>query len=568
MKARALAAAVLCAVLLPQGGAVAVQSDDEGRIRALLTGIERAIRSNDSAAYLALMAPSADQARTQNFVALEFRPGVTRAVVIERDRQQLVGTLPGFGHRILVDAFIEYGDRARVASWQLDVKRIDDVEWRLADQERVSTVENLYRLSVNTTRQFRARNFTVRSEDLELRLLDGLVFTVDTDQGVTGLVLMGRGEMRFEPAPETEKGQVRIFAGDTKIESRFDAAFVRVGDLALHANPNELVAATVDPRELRRADEIFRVESGKSYALELGDLTAETWSLNPAAGDFVAEMRTSRFETLTYVRSRSEAEDISVFNRRRGRNISVYSSAERLATRGPFYNEDDLAAYDVLAYEIDLNATPTPERQWLEGRTTLRLRVRANSLSQISLRLADSLNVHSVFSLQYGRLFNLRVRNQNTVLVNLPFTLLRDAELTLTVAYSGRLAPQAPERETLAAAGAAAARQRPAGPGAGSHDPHRRTQLFVQQPQQLVSPAIDVRLCHRPDPHHAARHAHLCGDRRTRGNAGRVAAANRRAAAAPVRIRRVAPGPVPRVHGQPVCPGRPRHGGLRRFGTH
>ncbi len=454
MKARALAAAVLCAVLLLQGGAVAVQSDDEGRIRALLAGIERALRSNDRAAYLALMAPSADEPRSQNFVGLEFRPGVTRAVVVERDRQQLIGTLPGLGYRILVDAFVEYGDRARVASWQFDVKRIDDIEWRLADQERVSTVENLYRLSVNPTRQFRARNFTVRSEDLELRLLDGVVFTVDTDQGVTGLVLTGRGEMRFEPAPETEKGQVRIFAGDTKIESRFDAAFVRVGDLGLHANPNELVAAAVDPRELRRADEIFRVESGKSYALELGDLTTETWSLNPAVGDFVAEMRTSRFETLTYVRSRNEAEDISVFNRRRGRNISVYSSAERLTTRGPFYNEDDLAAYDVLEYDIDLNATPTPERQWLEGRATLRMRVRANSLSQITLRLADSLMVHSVFSQQYGRLFNLRVRNQNTVLVNLPFTLLRDAELTLTVAYSGRLAPQPPERETLAVQGA------------------------------------------------------------------------------------------------------------------
>jgi hypothetical protein len=453
MKARALAAAVICAVLLPQDGAVAVQSDDEGRIRALLAGVERALRSNDRAAYLALIAPSADQARSQNFVGLEFRPGVTRAVVIERDRQQLIGTLPGLGYRIRVDAFIEYGDRARVASWQLDVKRIDDIEWRLADQERVSTVENLYRLSVNTTRQFRAKNFTVRSEDLELRLLDGLVFTVDTDQGVTGLVLMGRGEMQFEPAPDTEKGQVRIFAGDTKIESRFDAAFVRVGDLGLHANPNELVAAAVDPRELRRADEIFRVESGKSYALELGDLTTEPWSLNPAAGDFVSEVRTSRFETLTYVRSRSEAEDISVFNRRRGRNISVYSSAEQLATRGPFYNEDDLAAYDVLEYDIDLTATPTPERQWLEGRATLRMRVRANSLSQVSLRLADSLIVHSVFSQQYGRLFSLRVRNQSTVLVNLPFTLLRDAELTLTVAYSGRLAPQPPERETLAVQG-------------------------------------------------------------------------------------------------------------------
>ena len=169
-----------------------------------------------------------------------------------------------------------------------------------------------------------------------------MVFTVDTDQGVTGLVLTGRGEMRFEPAPETEKGQVRIFAGDTKIETRFDAAFVRVGDLSLHANPDELVAVPVDPRELRRADEIFRVESGKSYALELGDLTAETWSLAPAPAISSPKSRTSRFDTLTYVRSRNEPEDISLFNRRRGRNISVYASLEKLATRGRFYNEDEL----------------------------------------------------------------------------------------------------------------------------------------------------------------------------------------------------------------------------------
>jgi hypothetical protein len=451
MKARALAAAVLCAVLLQQGGAVAVQSDDEGRIRSLLAGIERALRSNDRSGFESLLASSADATRAQNFIALEFRPGATRAVVIERDRQPLAGTLPGLGHRVLVDVFVEYGDRARIASWQLDLKRIDDVEWRVADEERISQVENLYRLSVNPARQFRVRNFTVKSEDLELRLTDGFVFTIDTDQGVTGLVMTGRGEMRFEPAPETEKGQVRIFAGDTKIETRFDAAYVRVGDLSLHANRDELAAVPVEPRELRRAEEIFRVESGKSYALELGDLTAENWSLAPAAGDFVAEVRTSRFDALTYVRSRSEPEDISVFNRRRGRNISVYSSLEKINTRGPFYNENDSAAYDVLDYEIDLAATPTPDRQWFEGRATLRLRVTSASLSQLSLRLADSLAVHSVISHQYGRLFSLRVRNQNTVLVNLPYTLLRDAELTVTVTYSGRLAPQAPERETVAA---------------------------------------------------------------------------------------------------------------------
>ena len=375
-------------------------------------------------------------------------------VVLERDRQPLVGTLPGLGYQILVDAFFEYGDRARIASWQLDVKRIDDVEWRLADVERVSMVDNLVRLSVTPTRQFRGRNFTVRSEDLELRLVDGLVFTVDTDQGIAGLVLMGRGEMRFEPGPETEKGQVRIFTGDTKIESRFDAAFVRVGAIDLHANPDELVPMPVDSRELRRAEEIFRLESAKSYALELGDLSSDNWSLSPAAWRF---RRGDADQPVRNAHLRAQPQRARGHQRLqsppRAQHLRLRVAGEARITRGPFYNEDELAAYDVLDYDIDIAAAPTPERQWLEGRTTLRMKVLSPSMSQVSLRLADSLTVHSVVSDQYGRLFNLRVRNQNTVLVNLPYTLLRDAELTLTVVYSGRLAPQAPERETIAAQG-------------------------------------------------------------------------------------------------------------------
>ena len=131
----------------------------------------------------------------------------------------------------MVDVFIEFGDRAR--SRHLAARRqASRRRQRLARSPARSAsraVENLYRLSLNPTRQFDARNFTIVAEDLELTLAEGSVFTVDTDQGITGLVLLGRGEMRFHPTPETEKGQVRIFCGRETLESRFDAAYVRVG---------------------------------------------------------------------------------------------------------------------------------------------------------------------------------------------------------------------------------------------------------------------------------------------------------------------------------------------------
>jgi hypothetical protein len=125
----------------------------------------------------------------------------------------------------------------------------------------------------------------------------------------------------------------------------------------------------------------------------------------------------------------------------------MYASKEKLATRGRFYNEDDLTAFDVLDYDIDVTALP--DRQWVEGRTRMHIKVRSPSLGQLTIRLADTLNVRSISSDRFGRMFNLRVSNQNTILVNLPSLLNEGAELTLNVSYGGRLPPQAPDRETL-----------------------------------------------------------------------------------------------------------------------
>jgi len=433
---------------VPAATAAAAQADqDDLKIRALLQRIEQIARRSDITAYLDQLAGSADTKGASDFASSEFRPGAGRVVIQERDRQNLQGTLPGNGYSLTVDAFMEYGDRARIATWQIDVKRVDD-DWRVAGQQMLSAVENLYRLSVNPQKQFDAHNFTVLSEDLELTLVEGSVFVVETNQGVTGLLLLGHGEMNFHPTPDTEKGQVKIFAGSESVESRFDSAFVRLGTYETHADPSVLKPRPVDPRDLKRAEQLFREESPKSYVVDLADLTRETWSILPADDDFLAEIRTRRYDTLTYARSTGEAEDISFFERRRHRNIAVYASKSKLQSRGRFYNEDDLAPFDVVDYDIDV--TSIPERQWIDGHAVMRLRVRAPSLGQLSIRLADSLTVRSVVSDQFGRLFSLRVMNQNLVLVNLPATVLQDTEMTITIDYSGRLEPQAPERETIA----------------------------------------------------------------------------------------------------------------------
>lgn len=453
-----LLAAVLMLRVLPALAQPADAPDPEEQLIArALQRIEAAVAANDKAAWLSLISVNGDAVAAGDFFDAAVPGGVTRAVVRERDRRPLEGALPGDGYQLLLEVFIEHGPRGQLSTWQLDIRRPSgagadesgESPWRVVAHDRLSQVDTLHRLALDTAQMYRARDLVIRSVDYELRLVSGSVFVADTAEGVTAAVLLGDGLMTFRPAPRTEQGQVRLFAGDDKVESRFDAAFVRINpvDFAPLLDGAALTAVPADARLLVKAREVFDDDVAKSFSLDLSDLSRETWSILPQPGDLIAEVRTRRFRTLTYARAGTEAEDVTFFNRERQKNIAVYASPQKLATRGAFYDEDDLTEYDILDHEIDLDVTP--ERDWISGTSTIRLRVKAFVLGALNLKLADTLTVSSITSKELGRLLFLRVRNQNAIVVNLPSPVSRDYELTLDVRFQGRIERQKIDAESI-----------------------------------------------------------------------------------------------------------------------
>ena len=136
-----------------------------------------------------------------------------------------------------------------------------------------------------------------------------------------------------------------------------------------------------------------RAKSPKSFSLDLRDLSSEPWYAAAPAG------RPARRGAERGVTARSrtrasitQAEDITFFDRERRRTISLTPRRSAIAARAAAsFNEDDLRDYDVLDYNIE--ATVSPEREFIDGRARLRLRVRAPVMSTLTLRLADSLSV-------------------------------------------------------------------------------------------------------------------------------------------------------------------------------
>jgi hypothetical protein len=447
------------------------QGDADREIAALLARLEGVWSRGDPTAYVPLLAATADRAASEQLAAQEFRRDVTRVVIRERDRAPLPSQ-DGAGFGLIVEILIETGSRGNVGTWRLDIVRPESAgaAWGIKALNRLTGVQGLYRLALTTRRQFRITNLKVTAEDLTLTIPSGVAFTADADNGTTALVLLGHGEMAFQPKPLSEKVQIRLFSGGDELHAEFNTLFLRLnpGDAEARLSPGGLQEEPVRPQDAERAQEVFTEEVSKSFGLDLSDLSRETWSLVPPFGDFLAEIRTGKYGTLTYARAANDAEDISLFDRRKRKNISAYGSSSRLATRGQFYSDSDQADYSVVHY--DINTTFDPVREWIEGRTVLRLRVRSHIMGALTLRLADTLTVRSVSSPRFGRLLSLRVKGQNSVLVNLPDPLERDEELIVAVAYSGRVPTANADREVLTLARAAQD---------GPQDPEQRFEVLV-----------------------------------------------------------------------------------------
>jgi hypothetical protein len=439
--ARVLATIAMLALTLARVPA----AQEDLAVVQLLRDFETAIKQDSPEALASLVSDEFDRGALAAFAADWRSRDLVSVVVYERDRT------PDQGRRrlqLLLEVLLEYPQAARVLTWQATITEADG-RWRFSALKGLASMEGLYRLQLDALHQYRADNLKVTAEDFELVLDTGHVFLCTVPAGTTGMVLLGKGRMTFHPAPETERRQLELFDGKPVLQVPFRAAFLRLNpaEYRSRVTTNALHEVPVAKSTLESAQQVFRTESPKSYAVDLGELSREAWSLLPTAGDFLAEVRTRRLGTLTYVQADDEYEDISLFDRVGRRNISVYTSRARLAQRGPFYDEDDDRSYDVLDYNVDVSFAP--DRLWFDGRATVKTRIRLDNVSSVTLRLNGSLSIRSVATDKFGRLLFLRVKNQDSLVINLPSPVHSGMELAFTVVYSGRLEPQGVDREAL-----------------------------------------------------------------------------------------------------------------------
>ena len=353
----------------------------------------------------------------------------------------------------------EFGSRARVATWQLDVKRTGaagaDNEWTIADQERISSVENIYRVSLNAAKQFAAHDLKIAAEDLDLTLTEGSrVRRRDRRRRHRPWCCSARaGQLPSVAGDRTGPGQDFLRQRDARdaLRRRLHPRSTRPTSTrsstasALHAGAGRSARAASAQRRS------FAKSRRSRSSIDLGDLSREPWSLLPRPGRFPrrdahAPLRHADLRALRH-RSRKTSRC----------SIASATTTSRSTRRRRSWRSAGRSTTKTTSSTTTSSTTTSTSRRrrtgsGSTGARSIRLKVRSPVLGTLTFRLADSLVVQSIVSDQFGRLFGIRVKNQNTLVVNLPTPLTRDSELTLTIAYAGRLEPQTPDREALAPA--------------------------------------------------------------------------------------------------------------------
>jgi hypothetical protein len=313
--------------------------------------------------------------------------------------------------------------------------------WAITGREDLGNIDGLVHLSLDP-RGYKADDVTLKLEDFELRFRTGTFFTSPESLGPTLLLFVGQGEVTVSPRPAAEREQLRRFSGEPELRDQVRTAFIRLHPADLH-RMLEPARFEPDPEAAKQwavAQRVYREHSQRYFILD-APLPGAPWWLLPGVGDASVTFDTRRNGELTFTTSSSEAEDLSLFDRAKRRQICLYPSGGR----EPRYTEDAARVYDFL--HLDLQARFEPTRRFLSGEARLKLRLLQSSTT-IRLRLDDDFKVESVTSGDLRHLF-FRVRGQDSLMVSLGPLSSGQEEITLIVRYSGTHEPAPVEHEVL-----------------------------------------------------------------------------------------------------------------------
>jgi hypothetical protein len=339
---------------------------------------------------------------------------------------------------------------AIIEIWQITYERIPEGSLRIIDRTISSSLSNLYRLSFPGERNISARNVNLTQKDIRITFPEANIFFDNLPDLDTAIIIVGRGQVSFQPSDEIERNQLLRLYKKPFFEERLEYVYVRAGKNFFNDNlsygPVEGTPAATPAEVMNNlVYSIFSRNYPRSFTVE-NSLTRELLTFLPQSGETVIEIKTAKKGEFTYVFSPFAEEEISFFDRTRNKLINSYSPVEEeVGQKRLFVRLGE--RFEVGQYQLEVSYKP--ENKLLAARATIDLISLIENIDSLQFRLNPVLEILSIRDEKGRQLYYTQDRLRKLIYIYLAEKTSRDSRFRIHIYYRGRIVPPPPVTDSL-----------------------------------------------------------------------------------------------------------------------
>lgn len=333
---------------------------------------------------------------------------------------------------------------AIIEIWQISYQQIS--EGIIIHSRTISSsLTNLYRLRFPGESSVSARNIRLTQKDITITFSEGDIFFDNLPDLDTALIIVGRGQVHFQPSDEIERNQLVRKYKKSFFEDNLEYVYIRAGQNFFKSNltyePVERTQPTTSPEVMNNlVYSIFSKNYPRSFTVE-NSLTKELLTFLPQSDETVIEMKTAKKGEFTYIFSPFAEEEISFFDRTHNRLLNSYSPVEgepgqkRMFVR---FGEK----FEIKNYQLEVSYKP--ENNLMAAKVAIDLVSRTENLDSLQLRFNPDLQILKIQDEKGRELYYTQDRLRKFIYIYLAEKVDRDNFFRIQVYYRGKIVPPPP----------------------------------------------------------------------------------------------------------------------------
>ena len=351
---------------------------------------------------------------------------------------------------IYLQAMFQNSYSVIIETWHLILRRMEDL-WQIQKKNIIGNISSLYMIQIPSTRSEKVTSIEIEHEDITLKFKNALLFYDNIPQLETGLIIIGKGEVRFSPSNPVEQHQLNLLYGKDFIKDELTYAYLRFSD-QFFRNNIKIVRSPGDrdyqptSEDRNGARSIFSRHYPRSFTVE-NSLNKKLLSTLPQGEETIIAFKGIKKGIFTYIYSPFSEEEVNLFRWKDEKIINLYSPDSGEEGKRLFLSF--VRMFEVKNYQIDVNFEP--EQSFLSGKARIEVEPKVDSLDRLKFKLNSKLRILRIIDEEGRSLFFSQDRLRETLYVYFIRPPAKNRNCFIEIYYRGKI--EVPELEADVIAG-------------------------------------------------------------------------------------------------------------------